>query len=171
MTGICFVRHGLALALSGLFLVVGTTSAQTVPQLIDRIIKDLASRSKVQPRSDDDQLQKLLIERYNVALEEVQQRCEDFKKGLNTMDAVIESSRDMLTAEVAMRTDPQEKIKALERVIEIVRWYEGKLEIGLKEGVGLRADLLRARHGRLNYEIEVLRIKQGMQGAKSTTPN
>ncbi len=140
--------------------------AQPREELINRILKDLQGRSKVEAKAGDSELRKLLIERYHVALEEVQDRCDDFKKGLNTLDTVVQSCRNLLTAELEMRTDPREKILALERVIDIVRWYEGELERGLKAGVGLRADMLHARQSRLSFEIQVLRLKQEM----GTTP-
>ncbi len=154
----------LGLGWLGLLLSVATASAQPTTQLIDRIFKEVQSRPKVEPKSDDPPLRRLLIERCNVAREEVLQRCEDFKKGLSSRDKVVEAARDQLTAEMEMLTGPEEKVKALERIIELIRWYEGELERALKDGVGLRADILRARHSRLNYEIEILRLKQGMSG-------
>jgi len=162
MSGPRILLWVLALMLVGQVLFVNSATAQTRAELVERLLKSIEARPKIEVKSDDDQLRRLLIERYHVALEEVQQRCADFKNGLDSLDKVIESSRSLLTAELEVLTDTQEKIKALERVIDLVRWYESELEKGLKAGVGLRADMLHTRDSRLTFEIEVLRLKKGL---------
>lgn len=152
-------RSVLGLALVALLLAASSLAGQATNKLIDEITKKLKELPRHEPKTDDSPLRKLLIQRYNVALEEATQRCDDYKKGLSTMDQVILSSRELLTAELEMLTDPQEKIAALERVIGVLRWYEREQEAALKEGIGLRAELLRTRHRRLDLEIQVLQVK------------
>jgi hypothetical protein len=128
-------------------------------EFVDRKLKDIQARTRVEPKGGDDALRRLLIERYNVAVEEVQNRCEDFKKGLSTLDGVLQADRNLVVVELEMLTDPKQKIKTLERAIELARWYEGELEKALKAGVGHQAEVLRIRGIRLTLEIQRLRVK------------
>src|SRR4051812_38728748 len=156
------VRSVFGLGLLGLVLTSGQATAQPREMLVERILEKIRAQPRIESKSDDMPLHRLLTERYNVSVEELKQRCEDYLKGLCSLDKVIQSAQGQLTAHLELLTDPQEKVKALEFVVELLRWYEGELDAALKQGIGLRADLLQIRRARLTREIEVLRIKQGL---------
>jgi hypothetical protein len=144
----------------------GRVSAAPDDKLIDKLLTLSKSKMPLDLENEKDPLRKLLATRYNVAIEELKQRCEDFKKSLALRTQVIDAARHLLQAELDLQTGPEGRVKVLEGVVELIKWYEGQLEEGLKAEVGLRAELLRVRYERLTFEIELLKARQEMEKGK-----
>lgn len=134
--------------------------AQPAERLIDRLLELSKKKQRLEPGKDDDELRRLLIQRYNVAMDELRLRCEDFKRNLASRQLVYEAGRNLLQAELELQTTPAGKIKVLEQAAELLRWYEKRLEEAVKDDLVIQADLLRARYTRLTMEIELLRLKR-----------
>jgi hypothetical protein len=143
-----------------------TALAQPATGVIDKLLEFARDKKKAEPKAGDDDLRKLLIQRYNVALDELTQQCEDFKKSLTAQPAVFEAARHLVQADLEMQTEAKDRAKVIENALEIVKWYEGKLEAGLKSNIGSRAEFLRIQYTRLTFEIELAKIRREMKGDK-----
>lgn len=153
------------LLFAGLALTVGLASAahgQPSDELIAKLLDLSKEKPKLTPGKGDDELRRLLVERYNVALEELTLRCQDFKKHLATKTVVVEAGKQLLQAEMELQTTPADRLRVLEQAADLLRWYEKRLEEALKNGLIPRAELLRVRFARLSREIDIARAKQAL---------
>jgi hypothetical protein len=161
-----FVRfQARAICFLAAFLLVQSAAAQDTG-VIDKLLEFAREKKKAEPKAGDDELRKLLIQRYNVALDELTQQCEDFKKNLTAQQAVFDAARHLVQADLEMQTEPKDRAKVLENALEIVKWYEAKLEAGLKANIGSRAELLRTQYIRLTFEIDLAKIRKEMKSDK-----
>jgi hypothetical protein len=151
---------GLALAL--MFGLSSPARGQPADELIAKLLDLSKEKAKLTPGKDDDELRQLLIARYNVAVEELKLRCEDFKKHLATKVAVVEAGKHLLEAELELQTKPADRLRVLERTADLLRWYEKRVEAALKDGLIPRAELLRVRFVRLSMEIDIAKTKQAL---------
>lgn len=149
--------------LSAGFFFAAPDPALAAESVIDKLLELAKEKQKLEPKPDDHELRKLSIQRFNVAVDELAARCDDFKKNLTSQDKVFQAAQDLLTAELALQEKPEDRAAVLEKSIEILKWYEGKQEKSLKDGVGLRADLYRAQYVRLSLEIELVKVKKEMK--------
>jgi hypothetical protein len=153
------------LALAGLaavamFALSSAARAQPAEELIDKLLELSRQKTKLAVGKGDDELRKLLVERYNVAVDELKLRCEDFKRSVATKATVFEAGRHLLHADLELQTAPAEKVKVLEKTIDLARWYEKRLERALKDGLVSQADLLRVKYSRLTLEIDLVKTKK-----------
>ena len=111
-------------------------------------------------RDGDDELQKLLIERFNVAVTELQGRYQEFVNGRATLESFGEVARRLVNAELEVRTQSADQITALERYVDLMRHIEKRVEERQKAGVGTAAEVAQARYARLDAEISLLRAKR-----------
>jgi hypothetical protein len=149
-----------------LLLSVAPLAAQPAEKVIDKLLEFARDHKKIEPKADEDQLRKLLIQRYNVARDELLERCEDFKKNIGAQPAVFEAARQLVQADLEVQTTPQDRAKVLEKALDTIKWYEGNLERALKDNLGSRAEFHRVQFRRLSYEIELLKIQREIKGSK-----
>jgi outer membrane protein TolC len=73
---------------------------------------------------------------------------------------VFEATRLVAEAKLDLADRPEARITALEQTLEVAQFIEKHLQDQLDKGFGSRADLERARFGRLSVEVELLKAKQ-----------
>lgn len=139
--------------------------AQPAAELVKKLQELTRDMKPMQLRPEDDELRKLQIEKYNVALEEVRQELEDFRNNLTTLETVMTSCRQFLQADLDVQSRPEDKIRVLRQALELVKWYEGRLDQAVKDRVGSRADLLRVRYRRLELEADIVKCRREMLNA------
>src|SRR5262245_24459913 len=163
-----FVARGLlaGLTVGAMLLLSSPAKAQPDEELIDKLLQLSKDKKKVEPGKDDDELRKLLVRRYNVAIDELKLRCEEFKKSVATQPMVVEAGKHLLQADLEMQTKTEDKVKVLERAIDLMRWYENRMERAVKGGLVGRADLLRVEYTRLTMEIDLVKLKRGAGAAE-----
>lgn len=145
-----------------LFGLAAFAPAQPSAELIDKLLA-LSKQKKLDARGEKDELRKLLIERHNVALDELKEACEEFQRNLATNAIVYEAARHFLQTELEVQARPEGRVKVLEKALEIVRWYENRQERGVKANQVPRTDLLRTRYQRLTLEIDLLKAKRAVE--------
>lgn len=151
--------------LGAMLLASSAARAQPTEELIDKLL-ELSKQKKKLKEGKEDELHKLLVQRYNIAVDELQLRCEDFKNQIATKAMVFEAGKHLLQAELELQSKPADKVKVLGQTIELVRWYEQRLERALKDGLVSRADLLRVQYTRVTLEIDLVKMKRGMADAE-----
>jgi len=164
----CFRRPLQAPVAVALLLALACPApAQPPDQLIDKLLELAREKKIAEPQAGEDELRLLLIKRFNIGLEELKQRCEDFKKNLASIATVFEAGRHMLDAELEMQTTPEGRVKVLERTLELVRWQEARIEQSLKAKVGLRADLLKVQYFRVGLEIDLVKSRRAINTSRA----
>lgn len=107
----------------------------------------------------DNELQKKLKERHNVAVKLLDERVNEYRKGVRDTSAVFEAARLTAEAKLDLAHTKEGRTAVLEQVLDISKLIETYLEDQLKRGFGSKSDLERARLARLTVEVELLRAK------------
>jgi hypothetical protein len=122
--------------------------------------KILAFIKPVEVDPGDSELRKKLKERHNAAAKMLEERINDYKKGVRDAGQVYEAARLTAEAKQDLAENAEARIVVLEQVLEVAKLFESSLQQQLDKGFGSKADLERARYARLSVEIELLKAKQ-----------
>ena len=118
---------------------------------------------------NDDDRQKLLIERFNAALRHFRAAYNRCRMGSTPFAGVIAAARELGTVDVA-RSRPADVVAAHERDLELLRFLEKLVESIRKNGGPISPDDVEAAHAaRLEAELELLEAKQSAVNQKQTS--
>jgi hypothetical protein len=117
----------------------------------------------MEPAKGDDELRKLLKERYNAALDEVQVRHKQVLGGIGSVSAMALAGRRLLKARLALCDKPAERVPVYEEHLELAREVEKIQKARHDAGQVSVADWDEARFYRLDLEIELLRAKKAAE--------
>jgi beta-lactamase regulating signal transducer with metallopeptidase domain len=117
----------------------------------------------VKPAASDDELEKLLKERYNVALNYVRNSYRRLQAGVEAPDNVSDAARRVVDAELALHPDPADEIHARERYLTFAKIIEARANGLAASGNMAREYADAARETRLNAEIQLLQAKRRWQ--------
>jgi hypothetical protein len=131
---------------------------QAVTQEVDP--KILAFMKPVEIADGDSDLQKKLKERHNVAVLLLDERVNEYKRGVRDASFVFDAARLTSDAKLDLADTAEARSATLEQVLDIARLIEGHLQKQLDNGFGSKGDLERARYGRLSVEVEILKAKK-----------
>lgn len=141
-------------------LVLRTPSASAQPTAVPEVNpKLLAFVKPVDIAGTDSELRKKQKEKHNVAVQLLEDRVNDYKKGIRDVNSVYEAARIVADAKVDLAENQQARAAVLGEVVEVAKLFESRLEEQLKKGFGSKSDLARARLARLTVEIELLRAQ------------
>ena len=110
--------------------------------------------------SGDSELTKKLKERHNSAAALLDERVKEYQKGTRDINSVYEAARLTMEAKMDLASGSAAKTEVLEKGLEVAKLVEAHLQQQLAHGFGSKADLERARYGRLSLEVDLLRAKQ-----------
>lgn len=96
----------------------------------------LLSTEPVKQDPKDDELRKLLKARYNEAVAEMKARFTEFQAGKTTIDSMRGPSQRLVEAGLELNDGPKDRVKLLERLLEVA-----------KEVERINQDLCGERHG------------------------
>jgi multidrug resistance efflux pump len=113
-------------------------------------------------KDDEDPLVRLKKERFNAALNEAKARFDMYKRGLTRLPDLIEVGERLFGAEVDLYDKPQDRVRVLQRQLDVYNEAEGNLERQVKEGLAPQADLEQLRYNKASLEIELLSAKSDM---------
>ncbi len=128
----------------------------------------LTKLEKLEPlpiRENEDPLRKLMIQRYNTALQDVDGRIVFINQGLTSLDwEFLSAVKRLADSGLPLSESTEKKVQLLELYWESAKEMEGGYETLLKGEFsgqkGVLASLLRARYERINAEIRLLKAKQ-----------
>jgi hypothetical protein len=153
-----------AAVVSGLLMLpaswLGNLDAQQPAALPEISPKILAFLKPVEPAAGDTELQKKLKERHNAAVKLLEERINEYKKGIRDVSVVFEAGRLAADAKLELDPSPQARIAVLEQTLEAAKELEASLQKQLDKGFGSKGDLQRARLARLNVEVDLIKAKQ-----------
>jgi RNA polymerase sigma factor (sigma-70 family) len=127
-------------------------------------IKPLAADPK------DDELHKLMKERFNTAQLELRALCEQMSVGvLQEPDVALDSAKRLKLAGLELYDNPRDKIALLEKYVDTVREIEKVFQNRFDAGKINIAVMQLIKYHRLDAEIELLRMKE-KAGEKPAKP-
>lgn len=132
----------------------GTSSAQELQQ------EGWEQLKPVEIKETDSGLQKLLKERLNVAVQEVQANLSLYRSGRATLETATDSIERYAKAGIELAESPAERIKYLELVFESAKSTERMVNEKYAVQVEPVQAMLRARGLRIEAEINLLRERQ-----------
>jgi hypothetical protein len=136
-----------------------TTATQTAAtQEVDP--KVLAFLKPAEIADGDSELQKKLKERHNAAVRLLEERVNEYKRGVRDASFVFDAARLTADAKLDLASTAEARSATLQQVLDVAKIVEGHLQQQLDKGFGSKADLERARYDRLNVEVEILKAKQ-----------
>jgi hypothetical protein len=139
---------------------VGRTAAQTPADAPGVSPKILAFLKPVAIAEGDSELQKKLKERHNVAVKMLEERVNEYKKGVRDIGPVFEAARLTAEAKLDLAENAEARTDVLNQLLDVAQLIESNLAQQVAKGFGSKADLERARYTRLTLEVELLRAKQ-----------
>ena len=107
----------------------------------------------------DSELQKKQKERHNVAVKMLEERVNEYKKGVRDIGPVFEAAHLTAEAKLDLAENAEARTAVLKQLLDVAKLVESNLAQQLAKGFGSKADLERARYSRLTLEIQLLRAK------------
>jgi len=114
----------------------------------------------MKPASGDDELRRLLIDRYNAVVSEMQARYREFLAGRSAIDAFVDVAKRLVESGLEVYEKPAEQITLLEQFLELAKEAERIQKERLDANrIGVQ-DYEYNRYLRLDAEIKLLRAKR-----------
>jgi len=132
--------------------------AQRVLKFSPKVLEVL-NTPPLELKDDDTQLTRLKKQRFNAALNEAKARFDLYKRGLTKLPDLIEVGQRLFGAEVDLYDKPEDRVRVLERHLEVYNEAEENLEKHVKEGLATQADLEELRYNKASLEIELLNTR------------
>jgi len=95
-------------------------------------------------------------------LNETKARFDMYKRGLTKVPDLIEVGERLFGAEVDLYDKPQDRVRVLQRQLDVYNQAEGNLEKQVKEGLATQVDLERLRYNKASLEIDLLTAKSDL---------
>jgi hypothetical protein len=108
----------------------------------------------------DDDLRKLLKERYNAAVDMGRARFQEYVAGRGTLDILLEAGRYVLRAEVELNDKPADQVRVREKYLELTKEIEKINNARFQAGQLSLADKEQAHYVRVDAEIQLLKAKR-----------
>jgi outer membrane protein TolC len=131
---------------------LGTAQEDKLPAVLDA--------KPMEAAKGDDELHKLLTERYNAALDEARVRYRRYLGGNDSLNDLEHAARRLLDARLAFCTKEAERVPVYEQHLELARQVERLQKARHDAGQVSVADWDQARFRRLDLEIRLLRAKK-----------
>jgi hypothetical protein len=152
-----------ALALAALDL--KARAAQAPPDKPEDL-PEILKAQPLKPAPEDNELQRLLKDRYNAALQATQARLQEFLAGRAVIDVLLGQAGQVLTSELGLHGAPLERARVHEKYFQLARDIEKVAKARYDAGRMGIADYEQARYFRLDAEIQLLRARQEAEAIK-----
>jgi hypothetical protein len=136
------------------------------PAAGDEKLPAILSAKPLKPEPGDDELHKLLQERYNAAVAEMQDRYREFQAGRGTVEVFGETAQRLVRAGLELSDKPADRIALLTDYVALTKEIEKINQARYDAGRIPHADLEQARYQRLDAEIQLLHAKRKAKPSK-----
>jgi hypothetical protein len=158
------------LVLAGAAFLAGSVLAaqpDRPPERRERKVPALLKAEPIQPDKKDDELHRLLKERYNEAVAELAALYAEFQHGglgRSPMDTAFhQASQRLLHAGLELKEKPADKVALLEQYVELQKFVEKFHQDLVNAGHEPPTLLHQARYYRIDAEIQLLRAKKAQR--------
>jgi hypothetical protein len=161
-TRLFLIVYGLIVLVIPITLSAQTRAAKITPKAVEVLEQPLLV---VKP--DEDTLPRLKKLKFNAALSEAKERYGLYQRGLTQLSELMEVGQRVLRAQVDLYDKPEDRVRILEKQVEIYSEGEANLEKQVKSGTGTKADLERLRYNMYSVEIDLQNAKSLANGTSS----
>ncbi len=123
----------------------------------------VAAEAKRTAAPGDDELRKLLIDRYNVVLLETKDRYAMLVGGAFPTDSIpliVDAGNRLLRSELDLCETPADRVRGYEKHVALTHYFAVKMQEREQAGLVSRADAGHAKYARLDAEIQLLKAKR-----------
>ncbi|MFO0808287.1 MAG: hypothetical protein U0746_06665 [Gemmataceae bacterium] len=147
----------------------GDDAVFTIPESIAKAFRE-ASLAKPDPT--DDELTKLRKDRYRIASDIVRARLDLFTAGsrAGSIDALIESLKQLAKARLALTDKLDEQIKVHEQLIEVLKFVEEVNRRRFESGQAASQDYQQTQYEHTDAKIKLLELKAKVAAPTSAVP-
>jgi hypothetical protein len=153
-----------AITLAGLVVSAPVARGDEIPAVVGKLKKLVDEPLK--PAPGDDEIQKLMKERYNAAVMVVQSRLQEYMAGRGTLQNFEDAIRKVRDARLELTDKPAEQLPILELCLGLAREVEGITDARFQAGQIGAAERDEARRARIDAEIHLLRVKKKIAADK-----
>lgn len=147
-------------------LIVPAAQAQEPKDEPEVKLPALLSAKPIKENAKDDELTKLLKERYNTAVSEVKELYEMYQRGRGTIDTFTEAAQRLVKAGLEVHEKPADRVTLLTQFVELSKEVEKQAKERFEAGRILSADYYRTRYQRIDAEIQLLRARAKIEKKK-----
>jgi hypothetical protein len=151
-------RNFLFLAAAALISMGATWNSAPAQQ--PEKLPPLLRRQPAAVADSDSALTKLLKERHNTAVEEVESLHKLFTQGNHSLIELAPAVDRLVDAACELQPDAKDRIAIREQHVEYLQTVEKMTQAQFQAGLAGRSDVLRARYERIDAEIRLLREKE-----------
>lgn len=126
----------------------------------------ILSIETVKVPADADRLQRLLVERFNTAVAELQMAKRMYDHGVVPFGNLVEPAIHVRDSGLELSDDPQEKIAHLKRFLEFAQLNEKTVQQRYETGTVTPDTVQSAKYLRLDTEIVLLRLERETEKSK-----
>jgi hypothetical protein len=126
----------------------------------------LLERDEIKIDPKDDELRKLLTERYNASIQELKGLQEQVRAGKIAFSNYLEAGKRLAVAGLELEEAPEKQFRFLQEYLELTRAIEDFAEEQYDAGSMNTADYQMMKCLRLDAEIQVLRLKRKVDSTK-----
>jgi hypothetical protein len=108
----------------------------------------------------DDELRRLLIDRYNAVVAELRLLARSYQQGQIDISRMIPAAQRLTDSERELCTRPADEVTVLEKYVELLRFNEKRVQALALVDQASPIDLEQTRYSRLDAEIQLLRAKR-----------
>jgi len=119
-----------------------------------------------EPAAGDDELRKLLIARYNSAVNELKMRFQRYEFGQSSLDFMLETARRVADSELELSDKPADQILVCQKLFQFAKDVEKLTESQFRTGIAGTGNVEFARYWRLDAEIKLLKAKRKVAATK-----
>ncbi|TWT34747.1 hypothetical protein Enr8_21610 [Blastopirellula retiformator] len=116
--------------------------------------------------ADADQLQKLVVERFNTAVTELKIAKKQYESGIVAIEDLIDPATRVRDSSLELTDDPQEKIANLKCFLEFAQYSEKIALSKFESGTAPPGAFEAAKYLRLDTEILLLRLQRQTEKSK-----
>ena len=139
-------------------------SAQSSAGAKQKKLPKLLAAKPLDVEGAQDEMTRLLRERYNAAVEEVRERYRQFQTSSPNIEPMFDALRRLLASGAAAVATGRNRIDFLSQYLELTRDLAAQTEKLAKNGTASRAEAAQARYMVLDARIQVLHAQRRLAG-------
>lgn len=133
-----------------------------------RVVKmpGILQAGPLQTKEGDNELRKLLVARYNAAVEEMEGEFQMFMAGRSPFQQLVGAARRLVDSGSELNEKHPDRLALLQQYVELLKVVEKEIQSAYDAGRASKIELPQVRYLRLDAEIEFLRAKTGAERGK-----
>lgn len=141
--------------------------ARTKIDKLQEQAKAILEMKPIAVSAKDDELRRLLKERFNAAIEEMRSVHVIYEAELATFDLLLQSCERVRESGLELFDDPKDQIELLTNYVTLAKLYEAVVDLNFRGDNEDAQKMSQAKYHRCDAEIRLLRAKKALEAKKS----